>query len=93
MALEGVHPSTLTVTHICDGEEVVTGGEDGQVWIATFAQSALAHIFVRHTQATHEVVFGERAELETAAAPKSPAVEVEEFMRRVNRDANWPDPV
>jgi hypothetical protein len=60
MTLEAVRPGTLAVTHICDGEEVVTGGDDGQVWIATFAQNALAQVFVRHTQATHEVVFGER---------------------------------
>lgn len=40
-------PRTLSVTHICDGEEVVTGGADGQVWIATFATKLAADAFVR----------------------------------------------
>jgi hypothetical protein len=41
-----VSPSTLAVTHIYDGEEVVTGGHDGQVYIATFACEKAAAAFV-----------------------------------------------
>jgi hypothetical protein len=41
-----VSPGTLSVTHIFEGEEVVTGGEDGQVWIATFASAPEARIWV-----------------------------------------------
>lgn len=46
MSVERISPSTLTVTHIHDGEEVVTGGPDGQVWVATFADRHLAAWFV-----------------------------------------------
>jgi hypothetical protein len=41
-----VAPSTLEVTHVFEGEEVVTGGDDGQVWIATFASAQEARIWV-----------------------------------------------
>jgi hypothetical protein len=39
---ERVDPGTLTITHVFNGEEVVMGGEDGQVWIATFADATEA---------------------------------------------------
>lgn len=39
---ERVDPGTLTITHICDGEERIMGGEDGQVWLATFADATEA---------------------------------------------------
>jgi hypothetical protein len=45
---ELVTPDTLDVTHIFDGEAVVTGGEDGQVWVATFASDIAAEHFVRY---------------------------------------------
>lgn len=38
--------SKLSITHICDGEEVVTGGEDGQTYIATFGSHEMAELFV-----------------------------------------------
>lgn len=41
-----VDADTLDVTHIFEGEEVVTGGDDGQVWIATFADKRVAERFV-----------------------------------------------
>lgn len=41
-----VTPETLSVTHIFDGEEVVTGGPDGLVWVATFASRNAAEHFV-----------------------------------------------
>lgn len=44
--LETVHPSTLYVTHVFDGEEVVRGGEDGQIWVATFASGLQAKRFI-----------------------------------------------
>lgn len=42
---------TLGVTHICGGEEVVTGGIDGQVYIATFVSHEAAELFVRSVHA------------------------------------------
>jgi hypothetical protein len=41
-----VDPSTLTITHIFDGEEVVSGGHDGQIWLATFANRQDAEDFL-----------------------------------------------
>lgn len=49
--LAKVNPSTLSVTHIYDGEEVVTGGDDGQTWIATFADRSMAAHFVSYAKA------------------------------------------
>lgn len=51
--------STLSVTHVFDGEEAVTGGEDGQVWVATFAEAAEARNFVLYKQAQCEWAYGE----------------------------------
>lgn len=42
---------TLSITHIFDGEEVVTAGEDGQTWIATFACYLEADEFVKGLKA------------------------------------------
>ena len=39
---------TLSVTHIFDGEEVVIGGDDGQIWVATFASANAAAHFVQY---------------------------------------------
>lgn len=44
--MNSIDPETLSVTHICDGEEVVTGGDDGQQWIATFADATTAELFI-----------------------------------------------
>jgi hypothetical protein len=41
-----IDTDTLGITHIFDGEEVVTGGVDGQVWIATFSCPVLARMFI-----------------------------------------------
>lgn len=46
MIEETVHQDSLSITHIFDGEEVVTGGADGQVWVATFASALNARDFV-----------------------------------------------
>lgn len=53
--------STLCVTHIFDGEEIVTAGEDGQTWIATFAEPAEARNFIAYKKAQCEWVMGERS--------------------------------
>jgi hypothetical protein len=55
-------PNTLTVTHIFDGEEVVTGGADGQIWIATFATRLAADAFVRWCQEFEKTYAGRRRE-------------------------------
>jgi hypothetical protein len=66
--LAKVNPSTLSVTHICDGEEVITGGDDGQVWIGTFADRSMAAHFVNYAKAHLFHVNGERRpEKETSA--------------------------
>jgi hypothetical protein len=46
-----IDTATLAVTHIFDGEEVVTGGPDGQTWIATCASSQLANDLVGYLRA------------------------------------------
>jgi len=38
---------TLSVVHVFAGENVVTGGEDGQGWVASFADQNAANDFVR----------------------------------------------
>lgn len=55
-----VSSDTMTVTHIFDGEEVITAGEDGQVWVATFADPVTANVFVKLLKITSGTVKGER---------------------------------
>lgn len=55
-----VHPSTVSVTHVFDGEEVVTGGDTGQIWIATFADSVAADWFVKFANDQGIMLRGER---------------------------------
>jgi hypothetical protein len=50
MSRTEVSADTLSITHIFDGEEVVTGGDDGQVWIGTFASHVQAVEFVTYLQ-------------------------------------------
>lgn len=57
---------SLRVTHIFDGEEVVTGGDDGQVWVATFSSGAVAERFIKYIRGT---VWGERRR-PNSTAPK-----------------------
>lgn len=45
-----INTNTLSVTHVFDGEEIVTGGEDGQTWVATFGTAMLAQMFVTSCQ-------------------------------------------
>src|SRR5262249_40572835 len=48
----------------CDGEEVVTAGEDGQTWIATFASRGEAEEFVKDRKAKPgTTIVGERRAL------------------------------
>lgn len=60
MSAEKISPETLFVTHICDGEEVVMGGLDGQVWVATFASERVARYFVNVAKDNLFHVTGER---------------------------------
>ncbi len=46
-----IRTSTLVVTPVCDGEVVVSGGDDAQTWIATFCSKAVAEMFVECMQA------------------------------------------
>jgi hypothetical protein len=55
-----VDAATLLITHICDGAEVVQGGDDGQAWIATFATRPAAQQFVDAMQGSKRPVLGER---------------------------------
>jgi len=55
-----VDKSTLTVTHIFDGEEVVTGGEDGQTWVGVFSNSFTANLFIALVKQSREAIYGER---------------------------------
>lgn len=57
--LREVPVHTLSRTHICDGEEVVSGGEDGQTWIATFADSRMAAYFVNVAKVNLTVAWGD----------------------------------
>lgn len=59
-----VEPRTLAITHIHDGEEVVTGGDDGQVFIATFASAAAADRYVSACKEDGRPVFGYRVKPE-----------------------------
>jgi hypothetical protein len=61
---------TLTVTHIADGEEVVTGGEDGQAWVATFADPVEAKAYVKFRQDWSWMVAARRGR---ALSPPEPA--------------------
>lgn len=56
-----VHPSTVSVTHIFDGEEAVTGGASGQIWIATFADHVAAEWFVKFANDQGIMLRGQRA--------------------------------
>jgi hypothetical protein len=48
--------STLGITHIFDGEEIVSAGDN--LWVATFAEPAEAANFVAYKQAQCEWVYG-----------------------------------
>jgi hypothetical protein len=67
-----VDPSTLYVTHIFEGEQVVRGGEDGQVWVATFASRLQADLFVSMAKIGPHIVSGliraDRPAVETSPA-------------------------
>jgi hypothetical protein len=45
-----ISTDTLDVTHVFDGENVVTGGTDGQTWVATFSTMTLARLFITDVQ-------------------------------------------
>lgn len=70
VTIEQVYPDTLSITHICDGEEVITGGKDGQVYVATFCDARAARDYVNVAQRLHLVVRGERSS-SAKSPPKS----------------------
>lgn len=55
-----VPPTTLAITHVCDGEEVITGGHDGQTYIATFACEVAARAYIDLARTHLFAVKGER---------------------------------
>ena len=64
-----VESSTLAVTHIFDGEEVITGDDDGQVYVATFAtkQEAERYIELKRKSGANALGVKQRPAVETAA--------------------------
>lgn len=68
MSAELVTPDTLYRTHIFDGEEVVRGGRDGQVWVATFCSALAAEHFITYCVEQCKTFYGER--LNTAHTPR-----------------------
>jgi hypothetical protein len=66
----GVHGGTLYVTHICDGEEVVRGGEDGQRYIATFANPRDANLFVGFAKNAGWLIYGQKPTPSPGGVPK-----------------------
>jgi len=61
---------SLSVTHIYDGEEVVTGGDEGDVWVATFASSHIAERFVIEMQ-SRKFCYGLRTKAEVRATDQN----------------------
>lgn len=58
-----VPPDTLSVTHVCDGQEIITGGADGQTYVATFASRLTADMFIDMCRAASaKNIFGDRNE-------------------------------
>lgn len=51
---------TLSTVHVFDGEEVVIGGDDGQAWVATFADANAAERFVNQSKRDCIYVMGWR---------------------------------
>lgn len=58
--LEHVDPNSLQITHIFDGEEIITGGNYGEIYIATFASRRGAEQYVEFCKANIITIFGER---------------------------------
>lgn len=65
-----VQPETLSVTRICEGEHVVTGGDDGQVWIATFYCYSSANSFVLLAKNAGATIYGVRQPSESSDGMK-----------------------
>jgi len=63
-----VQPLTLSRQHIFDGEEVVTGDDDGQAWVATFATATDADWFIAKVRLDERRVIGERRAADSAGA-------------------------
>jgi hypothetical protein len=51
-----IDTNSLYVTHAFVGEEVVSGGDDGQNWVATFASRTLADRFVAWARETFKSI-------------------------------------
>lgn len=51
-------PDTISVTHVCEGEEVITGGPSGLAWIATVASAELAQALVLTLKADGMAAYG-----------------------------------
>jgi hypothetical protein len=58
----GVHARTLFITHICDGEEVVMGGDDGQVYIGSFCDKGQAESFITRSMQGPFLIVGRSPE-------------------------------
>ena len=71
VAFTQVWPHTLGRVHIFDGEEVVTGGDDGQVWVATFASAHDAEAFINAAKFLQRKVRGLRRKRKRAAHRES----------------------
>jgi hypothetical protein len=61
MTAEPATPDTLAVVNICDGKHIVTGGPDGQIWVATFASAVAADHFVRYCVDQQKTFWGLKA--------------------------------
>lgn len=82
-----VHASTLSAVHVCDGEEVITGDEDGQAWIATFASSITAANFLELMITQNRDVYGERRATQDLDQRSEPLT-WSTFWQQV-RELNW----
>lgn len=51
-----IETSSLALTHIYDGEEVVSGGPEGQAWVATFCTRTLAAEFILFVQSRFQTI-------------------------------------
>lgn len=80
-----VRPETLSRTHIFDGEEVVSGDDDGQAWVATFASPIVAENFIVLACLQGKAIYAQRAapsekSAETNASPDPAKVDYDTWV-------------